>query len=49
MGARENGKIFRAYDKAAQTKCDKYPNWNRFEVQIGNRFSGDSFRCTGQP
>lgn len=38
VGARENGKIFRAYDKAAQTKCEQYPNWNRFEVQIGNRF-----------
>ncbi len=38
VGARENGKIFRAYHKAAQLKCDKYPNWNRFEVQIGNRF-----------
>ncbi|WP_338116256.1 replication initiation factor domain-containing protein [Vibrio brasiliensis] len=38
VGARENGKVFRAYDKAAQTKCEEYPNWNRFEVQIGNRF-----------
>ncbi|WP_317627962.1 replication initiation factor domain-containing protein [Vibrio sinaloensis] len=38
VGARENGKIFRAYDKASQMKCEKYPNWNRFEVQIGNRF-----------
>ncbi len=38
VGARENGKIFRAYDKAAQMKCEEYPNWNRFEVQIGNRY-----------
>ena len=38
VGARENGKVFRAYDKAAQMKCEEYPNWNRFEVQIGNRY-----------
>ncbi|MCG9583711.1 replication initiation factor domain-containing protein [Vibrio tubiashii] len=38
VGARENGKVFRAYDKAAQMKCEQYPNWNRFEVQIGNRY-----------
>ncbi|NVJ57998.1 MAG: replication initiation factor domain-containing protein [Vibrionaceae bacterium] len=38
VGARENGKIFRAYHKASQLKCEEYPNWNRFEVQIGNRF-----------
>ncbi len=38
VGARENGKIFRAYHKGAQLKCKDFPNWNRFEVQIGNRY-----------
>nr|WP_204244004.1 replication initiation factor domain-containing protein [Vibrio galatheae] len=38
VGARENGKIFRGYHKGAQLKSEQYPNWNRFEVQIGNRY-----------
>ncbi|WP_045414131.1 replication initiation factor domain-containing protein [Vibrio owensii] len=38
VGARENGKIFRAYHKGAQLKSKDFPDWNRFEVQIGNRY-----------
>lgn len=38
VGARENGKVFRAYHKGAQLKSEEYPDWNRFEVQIGNRY-----------
>ncbi|BDU37172.1 replication initiation factor domain-containing protein [Vibrio nigripulchritudo] len=37
VGDRSNGKVFRAYHKGAQMKCEEYPEWNRFEVQIGNR------------
>ncbi|GIA25813.1 replication initiation factor family protein [Vibrio cholerae] len=38
VGARDNGKVFRAYHKGAQMRSEEYPDWNRFEVQIGNRF-----------
>ncbi|MBG0757605.1 replication initiation factor domain-containing protein [Vibrio cidicii] len=38
VGARENGKVFRAYHKGAQMRSTEYPDWNRFEVQLGNRF-----------
>ncbi|MBF9000489.1 replication initiation factor domain-containing protein [Vibrio nitrifigilis] len=38
VGDRNNGKLFRGYHKGAQLNSTEYPNWNRFEVQIGNRY-----------
>ncbi len=37
VGNRENGKLFRAYEKGKQLSCAEYPNWIRFEVEFHNK------------
>ncbi|RMZ65987.1 replication initiation factor domain-containing protein [Vibrio anguillarum] len=37
VGQRQNGKLFRGYEKGKQMKSIEYPDWVRLEVQIGNK------------
>ncbi|AXQ65973.1 MAG: putative replication protein [Inoviridae sp.] len=37
VGNRENGKMFRGYEKGLQLDSEEYPDWVRHEVQIGNK------------
>lgn len=37
VGNRQNGKLFRGYEKGKQLKSAEYPNWVRLEVQLGNK------------
>ena len=34
IGARQSGKLFRAYEKGKQMKSEQFPNWQRAEVEI---------------
>ncbi|WP_089138192.1 replication initiation factor domain-containing protein [Vibrio rumoiensis] len=37
VGNRQNGKLFRGYEKGKQLKSIEYPDWVRHEVQLGNK------------
>ncbi|WP_456295635.1 replication initiation factor domain-containing protein [Vibrio sp. AK197] len=37
VGNRQNGKMFRGYEKGKQLKCTEYPDWVRLEIQLGNK------------
>ncbi|RJX72802.1 replication protein [Vibrio sinensis] len=37
VGQRNNGKLFRGYEKGKQMKSEQYPDWVRLEVQLGNK------------
>ncbi|NOI63431.1 replication protein [Vibrio aestuarianus] len=37
VGQRQNGKLFRGYEKGKQMQSVEYPDWVRLEVQIGNK------------
>ncbi|WP_242007108.1 replication initiation factor domain-containing protein [Vibrio cincinnatiensis] len=37
VGQRQNGKMFRGYEKGKQLDSKEYPDWVRHEVQIGNK------------
>ncbi|WP_157953710.1 replication initiation factor domain-containing protein [Oceanimonas marisflavi] len=37
IGARESGKVFRAYEKGKQMQDEKRPNWQRAEVEIRSK------------
>ena len=37
IGARESGKVFRAYEKGRQMQSTEHPNWQRAEVEIRSK------------
>lgn len=37
VGARESGKVFRAYEKGKQMQSEDHPNWQRAEVEIRSK------------
>lgn len=37
VGNRQNGKLFRGYEKGKQMQSEEYPNWVRLEIQLGNK------------
>ena len=37
VGNRQNGKLFRGYEKGKQLKSIEYPDWVRLEIQLGNK------------